>query len=142
MEILFKVAITAAVTCLIYYQLVFLRGVWRSQVDPGATIGRIIDTFKPKTDVIATRDQNKIYQVGKAVGDVSGAVTEEGATVKFTRILNTSGLAVNQPFEYRRLRLKIRSIGARAGMYVNQTDAGAITGTDVLSDVVCDRLPQ
>ena len=71
MEIVFKVAITAVLLCFMYYQLVFLRGVWRSQIDPGATIGRILDTLKPKTDVIATRDQNKIYQDGKVVGEVA-----------------------------------------------------------------------
>lgn len=142
MEILFKIAITAVLLCFMYYQLVFLRGVWRSQIDPGATVGRILETLKPKTDVIATRDQNKIYQGGKPVGDVSGDVAEDAATVKFTRLLNTSALSADQPFEYRRLRLKIRSIAARSGNYVNQTDAGTITGTDVLSEVVCDKLPQ
>jgi hypothetical protein len=140
METLFKVAITVVVLCLIYYGLMFLWGVWRSQVDPRATFVRILDTLKPKAEVIATRDPNKIYQDGKAVGDVSGEVAEDGRTVKFTRILNTSALKVEQPFEYKRLRLKILSVATRTGMYVNQTDTGTITGTDVLGDVVCERV--
>jgi hypothetical protein len=137
MEIVFKIAVTAVVLCVIYYELAFVRGVWRSQVDPMATVGRILDTLKPRTDMIATRDQSKIYQSGKPIGDVSGEVTEDIETVKFTRLMNTSAMLVDQPFESRRLRLKIRSIGFRTGMYVNQTDSGTITGRDVLSDVVC-----
>lgn len=140
MEIVFKLGISVVVACVVYYELVFLRGVWRSQIDPAATVTRLAETLKPKADVIATRDPKKIYQDGKPIGDVSGKVTEDGSTVTFERILNTSGLKASEPIEYKRLRLRIVSIAARAGMYSNMTDAGTITGTDVLTGVVCERL--
>jgi hypothetical protein len=141
MEAVFKIVITGVILCIIYFEVIFLRGVWRSQIDPAATVSRIIEALKPKTtEVIATRDPNKIYQDGKVVGDVTGQINERDNIVTFTRILNTSALKTDQPFEYRRLRLKIVRIGTRSGFYVGRNDTETTSGTDVLTDVVCERL--
>ena len=136
MEILVKIIITALVLLLIYYQVIFVRGVWRSQIDPAATIGRIWDSLKPTTDVIATRDSMKIYQNGQVVGDVSGRVTESETEIRFERLMNTGDLQRDLEFEYRRLRLKIVSVESISGMYMD----GEITGTNVLGNVLCDKL--
>jgi len=140
METVFKIVITCVILCVIYFEVIFLLGVWRSQIDPAATVSRILDTLKPKAEMIATRDPNKIYQGGKAVGDVSGQISEHDNNVTFTHILNTSTLKVDQPFEYRRLRLKIVRVGTRSGFYVGQNDTEITSGTAVLSNVVCERL--
>jgi len=36
MELLFKLAITLIVVALVYYQAIFLKSVWKSQLDPKA----------------------------------------------------------------------------------------------------------
>jgi len=137
-EVIFKIAVTGVVLCLVYYQLVFLRGLWRSQVDPQATVARLLEKLKPESDVIATRDPSKIYQGGKAVGEVIGEVTQDGTRFLFKQLANTTALQRDQLFEYRRQRFRIVSIGSRTGMLVNMTDSGTETATDVLGDVVCE----
>jgi len=90
--------------------------------------------------MIATGEPGKIYQDGKAVGDVSGRINQHGNSVTFTCILNTSSLKTDRPFEYKRLRLKIVKIGAKSGFHVNRNHTEVTSGRDVLTDVVCERL--
>ncbi len=136
METLVKIIITSLILLLIYFQVVFVRSVWRSQIDPVATIGRMWDRLKPTADVIATRDPMKIYQNGQVAGDVSGKVTESENEVRFERLMNTGDLQQDQAFEYRRLRLRIVSVESISGMYMG----GGITGTNVLGNVLCEKL--
>ena len=146
MEVVVKLVISAIVVIFVYYECLFLIGVWRSQIDPKATISRLIETLKPKPDIIATREAAKIYQDGKVVGDISGRITEEDAMITFERILNASELKSEQPFEYRRSTLIIVSIGERDGSYsqteIKESGVTTITGKDVLLNVKCKRLPK
>jgi hypothetical protein len=134
METIFKIAITAVVLSVIYYQLLFVRTVWKSQIDPRATIARWIKKLQPEDSVIATRDPTKIYQSGKAVGDVTGSVSTDGPKVVFKQLSNTGDLRADQPFEYQRSKLKIVSVASRVGMLVNMTESGSIHRKDVLGE--------
>jgi hypothetical protein len=136
METVFKIAITAVVLCAIYYQLVLVRTAWRSQIDPRATISRLLKKLEPENTLIATRDPKKIYQSGEAVGDAIGDVSTAGSRVTFKQLANTTNLRRDQPFEYHRSTYKIVSIASEAGMWVNMTDTGTQQGRDVLGDVV------
>jgi hypothetical protein len=138
METIFKVAIAAVVVCAIYYQVVLIRTVWRSQIDPQLTVSRLLGKLKPESDIIATRDPGKIYQAGSPVGDVTGRVGQQGSKWVFKQISNTTGLQSAKPFEYQRMTLRIVSIGSRTGMLVNMSDRGTTQATDVLGDVVCE----
>ncbi len=141
MEILLKVAVTAVVICLIYYQVVFLRTLWRSQLDPGTTFSRVLGKFKPQSDIIAIREPNKIYQNGQVVGEVLGRVEAEGNRVKFQQLVNTTGLRADQPVEYQRTRLRIVSVKQRTGVLQNMTDEGTFVYRDVLGEVECELVP-
>ena len=141
METVFKVAATAIVICLIYYQVLFVRALWRSQVDPKATVARLLEKLKPETQVIATRDPTRIYQNGTVIGEVRGEVTIEGNRVLFRQLLNTTGVKLDQPIEYQRLRLRIADRGQRIGNMTDMTDTGTIVAKDVLENVVCEKLP-
>lgn len=136
METLVKIIITSVLMLLMYYQIVFLRTVWRSQIDPMATVRRMWDRLKPSAEVIATREPTKIYQNGQAVGDVSGDVIESAKHLRFERLMNTGELNRDQPFEYRRLHLRIVSVESISELYLGD----GITGTKVLGNVLCEKL--
>lgn len=135
MEILLKVAVTAVVVCLIYYQVVFLRTLWRSQLDPGATFSRVLGKLKLQSDIIAIREPNKIYQNGQVVGEVLGHVETKENRVKFQQLVNTTGLRADRPVEYQRLRLRIVAVRKRTGLLANMTDQGTFVYRDVLREV-------
>ena len=92
MENILKVIVTAFVVCLVYYQAVFVLTLWKSHIDPAATFEKLLGKFKPKSDIIATREPNKIYQRGQAVGEDLGSVETTGNRVKFAQLVNTTGL--------------------------------------------------
>ena len=140
METVFKIAITVVLLCAVYYQLLFIRTIWRSQIDPRATISRLIKKLQPESSVIATRDPGKIYQSGKPVGDVTGAVSIDGPKVIFKQLSDTTDLQADKPFDYQRSTLKIVSIASRTGMLVDMSDSGTRHARDVLGDVVCEKL--
>ena len=52
METVFKLAITAVVLCAVYYQLLLIRTVWRSQIDPRATITRLLKKLEPENTLM------------------------------------------------------------------------------------------
>jgi hypothetical protein len=140
METIIKVFISCIVGCAIYFGIMFVAGAWRSQIDPVAIVDQFLAAhLRPKGEMIATGEPAKIYQGGKAVGEVSGRINQLGNTVTFARILNTSSLKTDRPFEYKRLRLKIVKIGTKSGFYVNRNKT-EVTGRDVLTDVECVRL--
>jgi hypothetical protein len=141
METIIKVIIVCVVGCAIFFGIMFVSGAWRSQFDPVATVDWFLAAhLRPKHEMIATGEPSKIYQDGKAVGDVSGRINQLGNSMIFTSILNTSSLKTDRPFEYKRLRLKIVKIGTKSRFYVNRNDTEVTSGRDVLTDVVCERL--
>lgn len=95
MELLLKLGITAVVGVFIYYQVLFLRFVWTSQIDPTETIARFFRQLSPQPDVIATRDPSGIYQDGKKVGEVTGHVETREDTVVFEQLSETTGPTVS-----------------------------------------------
>ena len=135
METLFKVIVTLGVLWFIYFQITFLWKFWHSQVDPTGTIDRVIEKLKPDSDVIATRDPNRLYQNGYVVGNVDGEVSIEGDTVVFTELSETAKLNENEPFQYQRLSLKIKNIQHRTGILATMKGPK----NAVLRQVVCKK---
>jgi hypothetical protein len=125
LEILFKFLVTVIFLLPIYW-------VWTHHIDVQRTIIAWKDAVKRgQVGWIETRDADKIYQNGNAVGDVNGQVQEEGNMVIFSEIINTSDLNRTSQFEYQRKRLKIVSIGTMIGNEVTLSG----TKQSVLRDV-------
>ena len=95
MEILTKVIITLVV---VFGCWKALHWTWTSQIDLKATLQKYVTKKPDIADGIVTRDPNKIYQSGNAVGDVTGSVEIENGTVPlqfyatFSQILNDVGI--------------------------------------------------
>ena len=136
-EVIFKIGVTITVGVLIYWQLAFLKWVWPTQIDVKATLCKFIDKAAHKTDVIATRDPNKIYQEGKSVGNVIGKVEVKDNIVSFTRIGETSNLSRGDPFEYGRDKYKIMRVENAVRLDFFQKGD---THTDVLVNVECMKV--
>ena len=137
MEILFKIIITIAAIVILFF---FLRWIWKSQIDIKATSYRIIKKFIPGTDTIATRDPNKIYQNGKAVGIVTGKIETQNDIVIFEELCETEELNQDIPFEYQRQKLQIIKIESITGLKVITSNEGSQTRKSVLSNVVCREI--
>ena len=135
MELSFRIILTVAFTVIWF---IGVRWVWTHQLDPRATVSRLSEKALAPPDWVATRDPNKMYQGGKAVGDVTGPVQQKDGQVHFGQLANTTGFDREKTFEYQRLTLKVVRIGTMAGMKVEMTDKGARTLTGVFEDVVCD----
>ena len=142
METLFKIGITIVVIALIYFQIIFLRGVWKSQIDIRATCSKLMRKLSPEEEIIVTRDPAKIYQNGKVVGEVTGSVEVKNDFTIFKELTETEGLVQNMPFEYQRYRLKIINVGTRTGMKVVTSNKGSQVKKSVISDVVCKEVKQ
>ena len=77
-----------------------------------------------------------------AVGDVLGSVvTQPDGTIVFQVIGKTGSLRRDQPFENKRLRLRIVEIAGAAASYVAATDSGSIVTRDALEGVTCKQAP-
>jgi hypothetical protein len=137
LEILFKACVTLVVVVVIYWQVVFLKWLWPSHIDVKATFSRFVREAAPKTDVIATREPNRIYQDGMPVGNVVGIVKEIGDNTVFEKISETSDLKRNLPFEFKRATYRIVKIGRTSAV-----DISDLTGSHeaVLAEVVCQRM--
>jgi hypothetical protein len=131
LELLFRIALTGFITVV---WLIGLHWVWTAHLDPRATISRLIQKAVAPPEWVATREPNKIYQSGKAVGDVSGPVERKDRQVRFAQLSNTGDFDRGQHFEYQRLRLRVVRIDTAAGMKVEPSR----TLTNVLEDVVCE----
>src|SRR5262249_29889035 len=136
-EVLFKIVLIVVAT---FLYVISVRWVLVHQVDPRMTLSRLArkarDKVESPKDWIATREPNKIYQNGQAVGDVIGPVEKKQGRVHFAQLANTT-LDLGKPFEYQRERLKIHSVGMLAGTMI---DAQSKTSTRVLKDVLCERV--
>lgn len=137
-ELPFKIILTLVVILLCFG---FLRWIWTHQIDPIETIKRLGKRKAQETlDIFATRDQNAIYQGGIIVGKVSGNVDEVDSKIIFREIFDTSNLNQDLPFEYRRDRLRIISIGSFTGMDIKMVDGKSTIKHNVIKDVVCERI--
>ena len=96
---------------------VILRWVWSNQIDVAATARKASEELVSPPKWVATRDDSKIYQAGREVGNVIGAVGVEGATVTFAMLSNTSLLQPTEPFEYKRYQLKVTHISGKWGTW-------------------------
>ncbi len=141
LENLFKFGLIIVFTAL---WLAAVRWVWMSQLDPVATVQRLIQKPFKAPEWVATRDPNKIYQGGNVVGEVTGPVQEQGVAIRFARLANTAALNQGKPFQYQRHTLRIREVGSAIGMktemHVSESGATSRTLTAVLENVVCEKV--
>jgi hypothetical protein len=136
-ELSIKLVITLLV---IVFAFKALHWTWTSHIDLKATVERYIRKEPKIADVVATRDPNKIYQNGKAVGQVTGEVRTQNDQLVFEEITDTSALNHGEPFEYQRLRVRIVEIESLAGIKSTVSSAGSVIKQAVLEQVVCERV--
>jgi len=140
-ELTIKLIVTLVIAVIGYYLFQCLRWTWTNQIDPIATLIKIVKKAKPDTDFIAVRDPNRIYQAGNSVGDVTGDVVIRGDLTEFTELSNTQGLNRDVPFEYRRDRYQIQRIGSFAGVSLSVQSRGQMEHKEsVLKNVLCKKL--
>lgn len=137
MEILFKVFLTLIV---LFFCFGSIKWIWFNQIDIKETITGILNKPQKSMEWVATRDPTKIYQDGKIVGNISGGINESDSQIVFLELCDTEGLNANNLFEYKRDKLKIKSIGSSIGMMGASGPSGAIAKKAVLMNVVCDRI--
>jgi hypothetical protein len=142
MEYVVKITISLVVIVLIYYQLCILKWTWSNQIDPKATLSKLLKKAKPDTEeLIAVRDPDKIYQDGAAVGDVTGDVVVRGDTTIFKELCNTRGLKIDMQFEYRRDKYRIESIGSTSVLGLIARSGGQGERKEhVKKEVVCRKV--
>jgi len=138
MEMSFKIIVTIVAVAILFF---FLRWMWKSQIDLKATSYRIIKKFIPWTETIATREPNKIYQNGKAVGIVTGKIETQNDIVIFEELCETGELNQDIPFEYQRQKLQIISVKTTTGMKIVTSQKGSQIKKSVLSNVACKKVP-
>lgn len=135
MEQAFRIVLTVFFTAT---WLIALHWIWTNQLDPRGTLSRLLGKAVAPPEWVATREPNKIYQGGAAVGEVTGPVEQIGNQVRFAQLANTVGFDSSKPFEYQRLTLRIVRVATMAGMKVEMTERGSRTLTGVFEDVLCD----
>ena len=139
LENLFKIGLIVMFTAV---WLAAVRWVWTHQLDPIATVQRLIQRPFKAPEWVATREPNKIYENGNVVGEVTGPVKEEGSTIRFTQLANTTSLNQAVVFQYQRHNLRIRQVGSAFGMksemQVSESGATPRVLTAVLENVVCE----
>ena len=134
MELTFRIILTVVFTGV---WLIGVRWVWTNQLDPRATVSRFSEKTLAPPEWVATRDPNKLYQNGRAVGDVTGTVDQRDGQVRFVQLANTTDFDRSKPFEYQRLTLRVQSLGAIIGMKSEVSDQGSRVLTAVLENVSC-----
>ena len=134
MELTFRIILTVVFTGV---WLIGVRWVWTNQLDPRATVSRFSEKTLALPEWVATRDPNKLYQNGRAVGDVTGTVDQRDGQVRFVQLANTTDFDRSKPFEYQRLTLRVQSLGAIIGMKSEVSDQGSRVLTAVLENVSC-----
>jgi hypothetical protein len=135
METVFKIFLTALV---IYFSYGSLKWIWHNQIDVKETGRQFLDAPKKSMDWVATRDDQKIYQEGKVVGAICGAVDISENKIIFKEVCDTELLDMKHPFEYKRDKLKIISYGGIIGIKGIASPDGAISRKAVITDIVCE----
>ena len=141
LENLFKVCLIVMFTAA---WLAAVRWVWTHQLDPVATVQRLMQKPFKAPEWVATREPNRIYQNGNVVGEVAGAVEEKGSIIRFAQLANTGALNQTGVFQYQLHNLRIREVGSAIGMktemHVSDSGATSRTLTAVLENVVCEKV--
>jgi hypothetical protein len=137
MELLLKIGLS------LFFTVVWVAGlwwVWTHQLDPMGTVSRLTEKAVAPPEWVATREANKIYQDGAAVGDVSGPVETKGSAILFAQLSNAGAFNVQAPFEYQRSTLRVVRIDSAIGMKVEMTDQGSKTLNGVFEGVLCELM--
>lgn len=140
MELIIKIFLTVVVIGVIFFSVVSLIWLWRSQIDVRETGRQLLNTPKKSMDWVATRDDTKIYQEGKIVGTICGEVKESNDQIIFKEICDTEQLNINAPFEYKRDKIKIVKYGGIFGGKKVVTAEGSISKNAFITDVVCEKI--
>ncbi len=142
-ELIFKIILTFVFVGVLGGGLFLsVRWIWSKQLDFSASVKKLGEKANPVPDWVATRDPKKIYQGGKAVGDVRGEPTSANGYLVFLELVNTSGFDSSQPFEYKRYKLKLTKADSFSGMKVSMTNKGSETLTGVYENATCNILSQ
>jgi hypothetical protein len=134
MELALRILLSIVVSVI---WLVSLHWIWTKQLDPRAAMSRFFEKAVEPPDWVATRDQTKIYQNGRHIGDVTGPVDQKSNQVHFAQLINTTGFDSSKPFEYQRLTLRVTRIGTIIGMKSEVSEKGAHVLNAVMEDVSC-----
>jgi hypothetical protein len=142
MEVVIKIAWTLFAAATIWGLSVFTVKVWRSHIDPTATFSRVISKFqKEPTDLLATREDDALYQNGEVVGRIVGKIIEVGNRILLEEVSDTSKLRRDQDLEFRRMKIRIVSVEGFAGMksvvVLTSTSQSSAVRTAVMSNVQC-----
>lgn len=135
-ELIIKIVITVL---LVVVGAKALYWTWTSQIDPRATLYKYIKKEPKIADMVVARDQDKLYQNGVAVADVTGTVQIDG-TVLFTQLVNVVGLDRSQPIEYRRHKLRVTQVQYIAASKIVMTVNGTSVLKNVMEGVTCEEL--
>lgn len=141
LEILFKIGTSTLVIIAICWQGFFIKWLWSNQIDLKATFGRIIKLSAPKTDVIAIREHNKIYQNGNVVGNIVGKIEITSDNLIFEKLTDTKLLNKSIPFEYKYDRYIFVKQKSASGMSIHMSAEGKSTIEEgVLQNVMCKKV--
>ncbi len=136
MVTIFKVIVTLVILIPTVLTVVWL---WRTQIDPVQTAKNL---FKKKTDPsigwVATRDDNKLYQNGLPVADITGPIEDKLKEICFKELSNCN-FNKAQVLEYGYKKIRILTIGQRTGILtVMDSEGHTVTKSNVSTDVRCE----
>ena len=141
LEILFKIGTSTLVVIVICWQIFFLKWLWSNQIYLKATFSRIIKLSAPETDVIAIREQNKIYQNGNVVGIILGKIEIDGDDLILEKLTDTKSLNKTLPFEYKYDKYMFVRQKSAIGISIHMSaDGKRTTEQDVLQNVICKKV--
>jgi hypothetical protein len=143
MELLTKIVITIVATGILFLfgsvYIKTLRWTWQSHIDTRETAKQFLSEKPELLQKVVIRDDSKIYQNGKPVGNILGDVIEEGDKIIFPQLTDTSDFQQDQVFEYKRYKLKVQHIARSMGMKVVSSSSGSSVKNAVLEEVVCGK---
>ena len=137
MELFIKLLISLIV---VFVGAKALHWTWSSQIDPVATFQKYIKKEPKISEMVVTRDPNKLYQGGNAIADITGQVNSVGERIVFEQIANTSGMNTNETFEYQRDTYRVIQIETIIGMKSVASNTGARVLQSVMENVVCEKV--
>jgi len=133
MEVCIKLFISLII---IFLSVKALYWTWTSQIDPKATFQKYFNKEPKISEIVVTRDPNKIYQDGRAVADIIGQVKQTNKGIVFEQIANST-VDTSKAIEYQRSTYKIIQIERMIGMKSGVTDKGPQVLQNVLENVSC-----
>ena len=116
-----------------------LHWTWSSHIDPKATIQKYFNKEPKISEIVVTRDPNKIYQDGNAVADIIGQVQQTENGILFVQIANST-VDTNKAIEYQRSTYRIKQIERMIGMKSVVSDKGSQVLQNVLENVSCEKI--